>query len=48
MTKVIIIINMIIKFIWFKLINKITNHLGRNPKKGGNPPKDRILIENLK
>lgn len=39
----------------FKFINKsIINHLGKNPKKGGNPPRDNkgmkitVFIKNLK
>lgn len=39
----------------FNLINKsITNHLGKNPKNGGNPPKESrgikitVFIKNLK
>lgn len=40
---VIIIINIDIKF----LIDWITIHLGKNPKKGGRPPKDKSEINIL-
>lgn len=31
----------IVKIIWLLDKDWITNHLGKNPKKGGRPPKDR-------
>lgn len=35
------------KTIWFILVNDSrTNHLGKNPKKGGKPPKDKKFIKN--
>lgn len=40
MTKVKQVINVITNKFLFSAIDWITNHLGRNPKNGGSPPKD--------